>query len=112
MCVKHTAINLRLHSNGTSRNSSSGYTFYAHCSNLRKIGLIESLTKCRYLKNLPVKVYYLSEAPSPPMTPYSLPPLHTGGGELTREKVRGAIVHKAGRKYHQLLTVSPVYKLY
>jgi hypothetical protein len=22
-----------------------------------------------------------------------------GGGELTREKVRGAIVHKAGRKY-------------
>jgi hypothetical protein len=46
-----------------------------------------------------------------------LPPLHTvylyvytvdlltqvragWGGELTREKVRGAIVHKAGRKYH------------
>jgi hypothetical protein len=50
------------------------------------------------------------------MTPYSSPPLHTEygytvhlftqgrgeggrGGELTREKVRGAIVHKAGRKY-------------
>ncbi len=59
---------------------------------------------------------YLSEAPSPPMTPYPSPPytLYTciqytyshkekgggvGGGELTREKVRGAIVHKAGRKY-------------
>jgi hypothetical protein len=24
-----------------------------------------------------------------------------GEGELTREKVRGAIVHKAGRKYQQ-----------
>jgi hypothetical protein len=33
------------------------------------------------------------------------------GGELTREKVRGAIVHKAGKKY-QGLTVSPFYKLY
>jgi hypothetical protein len=51
------------------------------------------------------------EAPSPPVTPYS-PPLthcirvystliHTGRvGELTIKKVRGAIVHKAGRKYH------------
>jgi hypothetical protein len=57
------------------------------------------------------QVFYLSEAPSPPMTPY--PPLFTlytciqyiyshregGRGELTREKVRGAIVQKAGRKY-------------
>jgi hypothetical protein len=48
------------------------------------------------------------------MTPYSLPLTHCirvvyttlylftqgrGGGELTREKVRGAILHKAGRKY-------------
>jgi hypothetical protein len=51
------------------------------------------------------QVFYLYEAPSPPMTPY--PPSYTlymstyreggRGGELTREKVRGAIVHKPGR---------------
>jgi hypothetical protein len=57
------------------------------------------------------------------MTPYSpLPSLlthctliHTvkggAGGELTREKVGEAMLHKAGRKYH-MTTVSPVYKLY
>ncbi len=57
-------------------------------------------------------MFNLSEAPSPPMTssPYTM---YTciqyvqytyshmeggqGGGELTREKVRGAIVYKAGR---------------
>jgi hypothetical protein len=33
------------------------------------------------------------------------------GGELTREMVRGATVHKAGSKMPTLLTVSPVYKL-
>jgi hypothetical protein len=32
------------------------------------------------------------------------------GGELTREKVRGAMLHKAGQKYR--LSVSPAYKLY
>jgi hypothetical protein len=32
------------------------------------------------------------------------------GGELTREKVRGAMLHKPGQKYR--LTVSPAYKLY
>jgi hypothetical protein len=32
------------------------------------------------------------------------------GGELTREKVRGAMLHKAGQKYR--LSVSPDYKLY
>jgi hypothetical protein len=56
---------------------------------------------------------YLSEAPSPPMTPYSATPYtlytcvqHTSShreedewGELTREKVRGAMLHKVGRKY-------------
>ncbi len=58
-------------------------------------------------------MFYLSKAPSPPMTPY-FPPytlysvyvytvyLFTQGRgegvELTREKVRGAIVHKAGSK--------------
>jgi hypothetical protein len=71
------------------------------------------------------QVFYPSEAPSPPMTPY-FPPLHTvyvytvylftrgrgeGGGELTREKVRGAIVYKAGSKIPTWLTVFPVYKL-
>ncbi len=61
------------------------------------------------------QVFYLYEAPSPPMTPYCTPTplthclcvyslfIHTGKGgrcgELTREKIRGAIVHKAGRKY-------------
>jgi hypothetical protein len=83
----------------------------------RKIRLIECNAKCRYLKKLICKgtlrqMFYLPEAPSPPMTPYSASPytLYTciqyfyshrevgEGGELTREKVRGAIVHKAGRK--------------
>jgi hypothetical protein len=71
-----------------------------------------------FLKNLLVKVLggtcvYLSEAYSLPMTPYSPPEtLYTvrvysilihngkrggGGVELTRE--RGAMLHKAGRKY-------------
>jgi hypothetical protein len=65
-------------------------------------------------------VFYLSEAPYTPKThspydPYS-PPLHAvyvymynyshregggGVGELTREMVRGEIVHKAGRKYQR-----------
>jgi hypothetical protein len=55
----------------------------------------------------------MSEAPSPPM-PHTPPLLHNvyvytvylftegrgrGGGELTREKVRGAIVDKAGGKF-------------
>jgi hypothetical protein len=31
---------------------------------------------------------------------------------LTREKVKGALVHKAGSEIPTLLTVSPVYKLY
>ncbi len=59
------------------------------------------------------QVFYLSEAPpsyDPPLLP---PPLHIrgrsilylltqvrgGGGEPTKEKVREAIVHNAGRKY-------------
>ncbi len=66
------------------------------------------------------KVFCLSEAPSPPLTPI-IPPLHTvhvytvyfftqgrgEEGELTREKVRGAIVHKAG--IPTSLTVSPLF---
>ncbi len=85
----------------------------------RKIRLIESNAKYRYLKKFTCKgtlrqVFYLSEAPSPPMTPYFPPPYtqykcmqntyaHREGGrgtvELTREKVRWAIVHKSGGKY-------------
>ncbi len=38
--------------------------------------------------------------------------IRRGGGGLTREKVRGARVHKAGSKIPPWLTVSPVYKLY
>jgi hypothetical protein len=64
------------------------------------------------------QVFYLSEAPSTPKAPYF--PLLThcilvyriaciyshrkggrAGGELTREKVRGAIVHKAGGGKYQ-----------
>jgi hypothetical protein len=85
----------------------------------RKIRLIESNAKCRYLKKCTCKgtlrhVFYLSNPPSPPMTQYSPPytlykcivyvyTVHLfrqGGGEPTREKVIGAVVfHKAGRKY-------------
>jgi hypothetical protein len=84
----------------------------------RKIRLIECNAKCRYLTKLTCKrtlrhVFYPSEAPFPPkMTPYPRPFTHCirvysilihtgkgGGEELTREKVRGAIVHKASRKY-------------
>jgi hypothetical protein len=70
----------------------------------RKIRLIECIAKCRNLTKLACKgtlrhVFYLSEAPSPPMTPYP-PTLHTvyvytvylftqgregGMGELTRD---------------------------
>jgi hypothetical protein len=80
----------------------------------RKIRLIESYDKCRYLKNWPVKgllrqVFYLSEAPSPRVTLYSPPPYtgytcihYTYSGKGARANQReggGAIVHKAGRKY-------------
>ncbi len=45
----------------------------------RQIRLIECTAKCRYLKKLTSKetlrqVFYLSEAPSPHVTPYSPPP--------------------------------------
>ncbi len=56
--------------------------------------------------------------------PYPPPPIHTvsvhtvylftqgRGGELTRDKIRGATVHKAGSNIPTWLTVSPVYKLW
>ncbi len=47
----------------------------AHLLAHRKIRLIESNAKCRYLKKLTLQqVFYPSEAPSPPMTTYSPPP--------------------------------------
>jgi hypothetical protein len=53
----------------------------------RKIRLIECNAKCRYLKKLACKgtlrqVFYLSEAPSPPITPFSLCPLHIRVGSI------------------------------
>jgi hypothetical protein len=95
----------------------------------RKIRLIESKAKCCYLKKLTCKgtsrqVFYLSEAPSLPMIPYST---HTytlykcivhlqvylftqgrGGGELIREKVKEAIVHKTGRKCQHDLYIQSI----
>jgi hypothetical protein len=81
---------------------------------------IDTKAKCLHIKKFTSKrdfaaVVYLSEAPSPPMAPYPSLPLHTvyvhtvlihtgkgeegrGGGELTREKVGGTTVHKAGSK--------------
>ncbi len=80
------------------------------CSGRRKIRLIEGNAKCRHLKKLTCKG---SEAqnpvPPPPLThcirmygyaPYTYS-LREGGGRgesWTREKVRGATVHKAGSK--------------
>ncbi len=85
------------------------------CTHCRKIRLMESNAKCRYLKNLICKggLYLDFTArilpvwgplpcydPIPPLTHWRCTYSHTdGGGELTREKVRGAIVHKAGQKY-------------
>jgi hypothetical protein len=59
------------------------FCFCTSLSPRRKIRLIERNAKCRYLKKLTCKgtlrqLIYLSEAPSPPTTPYSPPPLlHT-----------------------------------
>ncbi len=86
----------------------------------RKIRLIESNAKCHFLKKLTCKgtlrqVLYLSEAPSPNLTPYYPLLSHCihgcsmqyfshreGGGGRGREKVRGAKVYKAGQKYQHV----------
>ncbi len=52
------------------------HSYKVHGPFLRKIRLIESNTKYRYIKKLTCKgtlrqVFYLSEDPFPPMTPYS-----------------------------------------
>jgi hypothetical protein len=93
-------------------------------SRRRKILLRESSANCRYLKKLTCKgtLRRLFICLRPPPLPWP-PPLHTvymciqytyshmEGGELTREKVRGATVHKVGSKIPTWLTVSLVYKL-
>jgi hypothetical protein len=69
------------HNNLTKHKSSDNEKKHQHRLGLsyRKIILIESNAKCRYLKKLACKwtllqVFYLSEAP--PMTPYSAPLTH------------------------------------
>ncbi len=85
----------------------------------RKIRLIEGNAKCRHRKKLKCKgqvFICLSEAQNPiPRTPYTLYTCiqytysHREGGSWTRDKVRGATVHKALSKIPTRLTV---YKLY
>jgi hypothetical protein len=88
-------------------------------STMHQITIKTPNSKCRLFliihlyRDLAADVY-LSEAPSRPMTPNPPPPpihtvyaytvyLFTQGrgeeGELTREKVTGAMLHKAGRQY-------------
>ncbi len=55
---------------------------YLEWQHRRKCRLIECNAKCRYLKKLTFKgtlrqVFYLSEAPSPPIGPHTPPPLQT-----------------------------------
>ncbi len=74
--------------------------------NRRKVRQIKSIAKWHYLKKLPVKgtlrqVFYLLRSPLL-LWPH-IPIL---------QKVKGAIVHKAGRKYQHDWLWSPVYKLY
>jgi hypothetical protein len=81
-----------------------------------RIRLIECGAKCRYLMKVTCtgtlrQLFYLPEAPSTPMATYCPLPLHTvyvytvyiftqgRGGELTRARLEGKKVHKAGRKY-------------
>jgi hypothetical protein len=129
-------------------------------SDRRKIRLIESNAKCRYLQKFTSKRTFVTVSEGPPLLSFSLgwwrsnyvgsesgqkqsvkllqnmvsnttqyppPPSkpHTvciyytlslgrgeGWGRWTREKVRGAIVYKAGLRIPTWLTVSPVYKLF
>jgi hypothetical protein len=74
----------------------------------RKIRLIESNAKCRYLKKLVSNT--TQQLPPPPSHTLSVCILYTVH-VLGLEKVRGAIVHKAASK-NTNMTVSAVYKLY
>jgi len=76
----------------------------------RKIRLIEGNAKCRHLRKLTCKgtlrqVFICPKAQNPiPYLPNTLFACilytysHREGGELNREKGRGAVVHKAGSK--------------
>jgi hypothetical protein len=94
----------------------------------RKIRLIEGNAKCRHLKKLTCQetfwqVFIFSEAQNPIPLPllyteyvytvyfrYTYSDREGGRGEdWFREKIRGAIVHKAGSKKPKWLTLSPVY---
>ncbi len=55
-------------------NSPTGRTKKLQQGECRKSRLIESNAKCRYLNKWPVKVFYLSKAPSPPLTHILTPP--------------------------------------
>jgi hypothetical protein len=91
----------------------------------RKIRLIEDNAHCRHLKILPCCKGTLRQVVSV-WCPLPIPLTHCiyirvysiliytgkGGESGTREKVRGAIVHKAGSKIRTWLNVSPVYKLW
>jgi hypothetical protein len=88
----------------------------------RKIRHVEGNAKCCHLKKLTKGTLRQVFICLRPRTPY--PPPYTlyiciqytnwhreGGGSWTREKRRGATVHKAGSKILTWRTASPVYKL-
>jgi hypothetical protein len=102
-------------------------TVFINCRR-RKIRLIEDSAKCRHLINLHIKGLCGRCLPAWGPEPHIPPPhftlytcilyavnLFTQGrweeGEWTREKGRGATVHKARSKIPTWLTVSPAYKL-
>jgi hypothetical protein len=91
------------------------------------INYIDTKAECRHLKNWPLKWLcgmcfsvwgsLPSSDPIPPPLTLYMCILYTyshrkGGRELTREKVRGATVYKAGSKILTWVTVSPVFKLW
>ncbi len=95
------------------------------------INYIDIKAKCLHLKNLPTKglcgMCLSVWDPLPSYDPITLPPLThytfilytysiftqgRGEGELTREKDRGVVTHKAGSKIPTWLIVYPVYRLW
>ncbi len=127
------ALSVGLHGERVAELAVAGWTHRtrpAHHSTLpytrRKIRLVESNAKCRYLKKLTCKgtsrqVFNLSEAPSPPIPPYSPPSTHcirvykfTRGrwGVPNKKKDYRGNISQSRSKISTWLTVSPVYKLY
>jgi hypothetical protein len=65
---------------------------FAKCTNMvKRIG--RKVAKISYKTVIQNSILHLSKGLDSSLSQKS------SGGELTREKVRGAIVHKAGRKY-------------